>query len=188
MSSYSWGFILLKLIGLYLLLEVVYGVIGMAALVSDLDVPGLSSPVLLVSQFASILVTAAFSGACLFLTKTLADWLFPHLPEHDIRAQYAIDPREVLAVGMSLLGIYLVASNVSAVVGFVGELVWYLEGSRQDFVPDFWTATWRGSVPKIGSVVVGGILCVQSRQLSAFLLKRWENQADGGSSADGEAS
>jgi hypothetical protein len=175
-SSHGFGVVLLKVMGLYFALEAVLGVFGIVTSLTDpMDVPWVASFAAIAYQVMYVFVMAVFSGALLIATGRVAERLFP-VGVDDSRV--SMDARRALAVGIGILGVYLVATNLAAVVGFLGEFAWYLEGSRQDFVPDFWRSTWRDTVPKIGTALIGCILCLQSKPLSLFLSRSWDAKPD----------
>jgi len=70
------------------------------------------------------------------------------------------------------MGVFLIATNVTTAAWFLGETVWYLEGSRQPLLRGFLGRSWRDFGSDLGSLVVGAILCLRGGAI-AMLVWDW---------------
>lgn len=174
MTSRSWGIVFLKLMGLSYMLQAAIRVISMMSQISYASLEGDPNSKLLAGfDLAGIVVTVAFAAACLYLTEPLADWLFGA----DKTPTEAHPIPDLLRAGIGLLGIFLIATNVTTAAWFLGEALWYLEGSRQPLLRGFLGHSWRDFGSDLGALVVGAILCLRSRAITMLVWNRPERAA-----------
>jgi hypothetical protein len=164
MTTRDLGFVSIKLLGLYCMLNAAHGLVGMLSWVNTSETGEWLSPrSVVVSYFASLVLSAAFAAVFLFLTEPLADWLFPAA---SVRIESPSTPRLWMNVGFVLIGVYLVSTNLTEVLRFLVLVIWNLEGMRRKYFDEFIRQSWKGVVDAAGAVIIGVVLCLRARPLA----------------------
>lgn len=183
MTTRDFGFVALKLMGLFYLIDAVFSFANMVILLSASPSeawPALP-PSFAATSLARVVIYSALSFVCLFLTNTLGWWLFGDEPAPSVPTD---PPRILLAVGVILIGVFLFAGNLAASVRFLVEFCVNLEGSRQWAAGDFVAFSWRDAVVSIGSVLVGAALMLRGGSIARRLSPRDAEET----SSEGQAS
>ncbi len=168
MTTRDLGFVSIKFMGLYCILNAFNGLVGMLVFLTTPATDEWISPrSLIVSNFAALVLSAAFAALFLFLTRPLAEWLFP---ESSIQIDSPSTTRPWMYVGFVLIGVYLVSTNLTEVLRFIVLVFWNLEGMRRKYFDDFIRQSWKPVVDAAGAVVIGFVLCFRSSALVRRLL------------------
>ena len=94
----------------------------------------------------------------------LAARLFPAVP-----APFAVGPRDLLVIGLALVGVSVAASAIPALVQGLGLAVYYGEATRQAFAESRFEREWPELVREALTLVVGLILAAASRPIASRL-------------------
>ena len=168
MTTRDLGFVAIKLMGLYCVLNAAHGLVGMLSWLNTSGTEEWLSPrSVVVSYFAALMLSAAFAALFLFLTDPLVDWLFPAT---SVQIESPSTPRLWMNVGFVLIGVYLVSTNLTEVLRFLVLVFWNLEGMRRKYFNDFIQQSWKGVVDAAGAVIIGFILCFRASALARRLM------------------
>ena len=158
----------IKLIGVYFAVSAVIGIGGIAASLALPRFEGMpgESEMALASVFpvAGAVLAAA---VCLLRGDVLADQIFGN---HELA--FRLSRRDVLVVGLLLVGVSTALGSVPGLVQVVGKAVWHVEGSRQAL---FWPSmerSWESLVNHFLTFIVGVALAIRAGSVASALDSR----------------
>ena len=105
------------------------------------------------------------AAACLFG----ADWLASRVFEDEDFGLDTLSRRDLLEVGLVLLGVSTALGGVPALLQFAGTALWYAEGSRQSMFSATMERSWDPVVNGVLEILIGGALAGGARRLSSVL-------------------
>ena len=176
MNTRDVGFVFLKLLGLSYLFDAFHHFVNMLMFLNT-AMEGDSPRSYAYSSFGALLLSVAFAAILLFLTEPVAELLF-----HDSHVEKtgASSPTSWLAIGIVLIGVYLVGNNFGHFAYKAGELIWNLGGDRRhffqfsDWIGGPW---WPNTVNSVGAVAIGLVLCFRGYSIAKWFERKGEAAA-----------
>jgi hypothetical protein len=162
----------IKLLGVYFAASSLVSIMSVAASLAIPRIEGLpSAGELAILNALPIVGALAVAAVCLFRGRLVADRVFA---KHRFEAS-GISRRDLLVVGLALLGVSLVAAGMPSVLGFIGQVVWYAEGSRQSqFLPSM-EQSWQPLANNLLDVIVGAALVATAGRIGWVLDRRYDD-------------
>jgi hypothetical protein len=155
----------IKLIGVYFAAEALLGVTRLLALLVMPAMEGMPRRDLLIPSALAVAGVLLAAALCLLRGETLARRLFGG----EDAGLGQLSRRDLLAVGLALLGVSLALSGVPALLQFAGRAIWYSEASRQSQFQPVMERLWEPLAASTIAVLVGCALAVGARRLAAAL-------------------
>jgi hypothetical protein len=165
----------IKLLGVYFAISGLIGMAGVAAFFVGPPIEGMPSAreVVLLNglSFAGVLMTAAL---CMFGGDALAGRIFG---EGTLEVTQ-VSRRDLLWVGLSLIGATTVLEGIPALVQFAGQALWYAEASRQQLFGPLMERSWQSVANGVIALVVGGALAAGAGRITSALEGRYVAGSD----------
>src|SRR5258708_3190884 len=122
---------------------------------------------------SAIIGELAVSGACVFRGRQLASRMFTE----DRLQLGSVSRRDVLVVGVALLGVSSVVAAVPSILQFIGGALWFAQGSRQaEFLPSM-ERSWQALSNNVLELIVGATLVLTASRLASALDHRYAGTA-----------
>jgi hypothetical protein len=160
------GAVGIKLMGAFFAAFAVMRLLGLVASVAfSPPVEGIDGRSLFRLNGFSVLIELAVAGAFVIKAESLADRMFSSQP-----LQIAgLSRRDLLIVGIALLGVSTVAGGVPGILRFAGQAIWFAQGTRQaEFFPSM-ERSWQSLANDVLALVVGGTLLLKAAMLGSAL-------------------
>jgi hypothetical protein len=117
-----------------------------------------------VNGFA-ILIELAVASAFLIKAESLAARMFSARPLEIA----GVTRRDLLIVGIALLGVSVVTGAVPGILRFAGQAIWFAQGTKQaDFFPSM-ERSWQSLANDVLALVVGGTLLAKAATFGSVL-------------------
>lgn len=159
----------IKLIGFYFGVSGLIGIFRVIAAFASPSLDGLPDSATFAWLNALPVIGALVVAAiCLSEGESLARRLFP-APREAVASGENLTRRDALAIGLTVLGVSIVAGALPDIVQFAGRGVWYAEASRQSQLPAL-LGEWREGLAESGlRLVIGAVLAIKASQLASVL-------------------
>jgi hypothetical protein len=165
MSAEDLAVVLLKVTGIYWLVE---AVLTIPTLVALRGVPQHSelpdAQLVLALQVCAVLVYSSLGATFLLATRKVVSLM--RLDHHG--APSNLDSRTIQAVGLSLLGVWFIASSLPELLQFLGGLLPLLKFGRAVERANYWQQTRSTLLQPAVELATGLALFTGSRGLSSF--------------------
>ncbi len=156
----------LRLLGVY---YAVLAVLQAASVISLFAVPGMEGfPNRRDIAISSLAIAAARGFAAFVLLDRSAALARSMAGEHRIDIG-PLSRRDLVTVGVMLVGVSLAASAVPGLLTFVATIVWYAEGSRQPMLSPYLDRSWETLARGIAALLVGGIMAAAAGRLASLI-------------------
>ena len=156
----------LRLLGVY---YAVLALLQAANLISLFAVPGMEGfPNRRDIAISSLAIAAARGFAAFVLLDRSAALARAIAGEHRIEIG-PVSRRDLLTLGVMLLGVSLAASAVPGLLTFVAAIVWYAEGSRQATLSPYIERSWETLAHGIVALLVGGTIAAAAGRLASLI-------------------
>ena len=170
MSTRDLGEAGIKLIGAYFAASTLIGIMRVAASFALPRMEGFPSAgeVALLNALP-IAGSLGVAVACLLRGQLLADRVFA---VHRFKLAQ-VTRRDLLVVGLALLGVSTISAGVPGILQFIGRTMWYAEGSRQSMFFPSMERSWEPLANNVLELIVGGALVAMAGRLASALDARY---------------
>ena len=165
MTMRGLGEVGIKLIGFYLALSVLRAFFQIITTFASSPIEGFDTRTAATLQTLYVFSVIATAFICLRYGKMLAERLF----EEDEKEPPRISRRDLLSVGVAVLGVGLAANALPAVIQFAGRLLWFAESSRQSLLPDLFRNSWEPLSSSLLQLGIGMALAIKAGTIAAKL-------------------
>ena len=165
--------IALRLMGLYYLVQAVRSLPGWLSLLTlefDATVGGFDyNPVLIQgANLLGIVLSGAFGLFFLLGTGVLLRWFFSDLAEGPVPAAAV----RLHTLGFALLGVFIAAWSVVEILHGLTIVLYFLEGSRREFLPSVAQDHWSTWLYGVAGLVVGIVVFQAAARLGESTARR----------------
>jgi hypothetical protein len=175
-TSRDLGAIGIKLMGAFQAAFAVMRLLNLVASVAFLPpVEGMDVPTLFRVNGFAILIELAAAGAFLIMADSLADRMFSRRPLEIA----GVTRRDLLIVGIALLGVSIVTGAAPGILRFAGQALWFAQGTKQSqFLPSM-ERSWESLAKDALALVVGGTLLMKAAPFGSALDGRIRRDDEG---------
>jgi len=171
----------IKLIGAFFAVSGVIRLFALAVTTAMPPVEGLPSAGTIIRINALVILGELAIAAALVFR---GDWLASHLFSESRVAIANFSRRDVLIVGLALLGVSSIAEAAPEILQFIGRAIWFAEGSRQaQFLPSM-ERSWQPLVRATLELVVGGAMVLKAGRFGSALDGRYRSESERRQRAD----
>jgi hypothetical protein len=129
------------------------------------------------ARLLGLLVSLVFLGAValplIFHSEKLVGWLFP---KSEKTIALAVSGRDLLMIGLALIGAWMLAGHLPYLARLAGELIWNLEGGRRGQLgQEFFVRAVFDSLGGIFTCVVGWLMF----RFAGGMTEWWESRTQG---------
>ena len=163
----------LRLMGLYYLVQAVRSLPGWLSMLTidyDTTVGSLDYDPALIqgANLLGIVLSGAFGLFCLLGTGTLLRWFFSDLADEPAPAAAV----RLHTLGFALLGVFIAAWSVVEILHGAAIVLYFLEGSRREFLPSVAERYWSTWLYGVAGLIVGIVVFQAARRLGELTARR----------------
>ena len=155
----------ITLIGVYFGVAGVIGVINVVGSYAIPPIEGTPANAIAIANTVSVVGTLAVAGLCIHFAGELAQRFFS---ERHVGTP-SFSRRDLLRVGLILMGVSTVAGALPGLLQFAGRAVLYAEASRQEQFLPYLERSWEQLANRALECVLGVVLVVNAQRLASTL-------------------
>jgi hypothetical protein len=176
MTNRDLGEVGIKLIGAYFAASAAIALMRAVTSFAMPSIEGISPMTLGLLSLLPILAALAVAAGCLGLGRRLASLIF----KEESAPVAGVSRRDLLTVGLALVGVGSVVAAVAAIVQFGGTVIWYSESSRQSQLPAVMDRSWRSLATSVPELIAAVALIVMAGKLGSALDRRYSATSGSG--------